>query len=86
MENNPKWILDVQLKTGRTKAGRYIGPTLKQQIQDTLDDPELSFDKLEECVNCGLVLRSEFFAGGCPNCKFKGEMKRFGEQPKIEKE
>jgi hypothetical protein len=94
MDNDPKWILEMQLKTGRTKVARDIslqtedGMDLRSITKDCLEDPELSPDKLTECPNCALVLRPEFFSKGCPNthCMYKGKMKPFGEGSKIKKE
>ena len=76
-----KWILDVQVRTGRTQSGRSIGKRLKEAILSAyLQDGEFT-----ECRNCKLVLDDPMFANGCPNCGCK-DKDRFGAKKKIRKE
>ena len=65
------WVLEVQLKTRRTQAGRVIGQAVLPIIQNSLNNPELANADMIECRDCHIILDDEYFTDGCRNCGSK---------------
>ena len=66
-----KTILNLQLIFAKTPTGRFIGKSLINVIENSLNNPDLSTVRIIECSNCGFVLDEQYFADGCKNCGSK---------------
>lgn len=66
-----KKTLELQKLLCRTKRGRKIGDKAIPLVEDTMVNSELKIDQMTECLNCQLILNSDHFSNGCPNCGVK---------------
>lgn len=63
--------LRYQRLTGRTKGGMEVGEKVMPDIDALVGSWPQGRSTLVECSNCELLLGSELFAEGCPNCGSK---------------
>jgi len=66
-----KRTLSLEMTFAKTPTGRFVGKSLINVIENSLNNPELSTAKIISCSNCGFVLEEEMFTDGCKNCGSK---------------
>lgn len=70
-DDNLQEILSMQAALGRTVKGWDLGKNMLGASMTSSDSQQNEDFSATQCVNCGLVLSSEFFSSGCPNCGCK---------------
>jgi len=69
--------LSMQADLGRTSAGWDLGDGMPGATLTSRDAAGGDGFSATECLNCAIVLSSDFFASGCPNCGCK-DTRAFG--------
>lgn len=64
-------ILNIQSNLGRTKSGWNLGEGMLEDSSISLSEMDKEDFMAKECLNCEIILSSEFFVSGCPNCGSK---------------
>lgn len=60
-------VLAIQAVLGRTHKGRRISEQAKESVSAWPKNTNSGYRKME-CQLCGLILTSNYFIKGCPNC------------------
>ena len=58
-------IIVCQVALGRTSSGAEINPSLMPLMNN------MQLNEVAECKNCHIVMLSDMFHSGCPNCGIK---------------
>jgi rubrerythrin len=67
LDKNSDQVQAIQQILGRTYKGREVQKRAKGSTQAWQQNIETDFGKTE-CNMCGLILKSNYYINGCPNC------------------
>ena len=65
----------LELGIGRTKEGWDVGKALSEALSASMASVNDDGFSATECSNCHVILASEYFTAGCPNCGCKDTQK-----------